>query len=265
MKEKENKSFYLKLYIIFTLSAIIIVGLIYLIGSGSTSIIENKMKPQSTSTPVAVHTPEPSVTPSALPSSTPTPTEAPVDVTSDDSIWRIVNKTHMISPDYVPSDLVQPNVLTNETQLLRKEAADALEQMFQAASDEGISLYLISGYRDYQLQTSLYNTYVARMGSEQAARIDDHPGASEHQIGLAADLGTADHVCELNGCFSTTQAYQWLVSHSYEYGWILRYPEGKEDVTGIMYSPWNFRYVGTEEAQKLYESGLTMEEYYHIQ
>lgn len=265
MKDKENKSFYHKLYIIFTLSAVIIVGLIYLISSGSTTIIENKIKPQTTSTPVVIHTPRPSSSPSVVPSPTLAPTEIPADVTSDDSIFRIVNKSHTISPDYVPSDLVQPNVPTNETQLLRKEAADALEHMFQAASEEGISLYLISGYRDYQLQTSLYNTYVARMGSEQAERIDDHPGASEHQIGLAADLGTTDHVCELGGCFSTTQAYQWLIHNSYRYGWILRYPEGKEDVTGIMYSPWNFRYVGTEEAQKLHESGLTMEEYYHLQ
>lgn len=265
MKDKENKSFYHKLYIIFTLSAVIIVGLVYLIGSGSTGKLERIMRPEPSSTPVIVHTPETTVTPSAVPTPTPAPTEIPVDVTSDDSIYRIVNKTHTISPDYVPSDLVQPAVPANETQLLRKEAADALEQMFQAASNDGISLYLISGYRDYQLQTSLYNTYVSRMGIQQAERIDDHPGASEHQIGLAADLGTVDHICELGGCFSNTTAYQWLVNNSYRYGWILRYPEGKEDVTGIMYSPWNFRYVGVEQAEKLYESGLTMEEYYHLQ
>lgn len=265
MKDKENRSFNHKLYIIFTLCAVIVAGLVYLIGSGSTVKLENIMKPESTSDSVTVHKPVPSVTPSVVPEETPEPTETPVDVTSDDSIYRIVNKTHPINPDYVPSDLVQPDVPSNETQLLRQEAASSLEQMFQAASDAGISLYLISGYRDYQLQTSLYNTYVAAMGSDQAERIDDHPGASEHQIGLAADLGTTDHVCELGGCFSTTQAYQWLIDNSYRYGWILRYPDGKEDVTGIMYSPWNYRYVGVEEAQKLYQSGLTMEEYYNLQ
>lgn len=263
MNNAGDKSFFHKLYIIIGLSSVIVAGLIYLIFSGGTERIQARnQKTASPTTEVADHTPKPTNIPS--PSAVPSPSGEPVDVTSDDSLTRIVNRTHPINPSYAPSDLVVPDVAMNNTQMVRQEAAGPLKELFQAASDAGYSLYLISGYRSYAEQVSLYHTYVAEFGGEYTNRIDSHPGASEHQIGLAVDLGTTDHACELSSCFGDTGASQWLSENAWKYGWILRYPADKEEITGIMDSPWNYRYVGREEARKIHESGLTMEEFYGL-
>lgn len=256
-----------KLYVLITLSAFMVVSLFYLIVSGGTKRLQETIdqKNQPTATPVVTASAEPAVTPSPTPSATPTPEpEVIVDTTSDDSLQRIVNDDHPIDPDYVPSDLVTPNVPMNGEQQLRSEAASALEEMFTAAGNEGISLYLVSGYRSYTQQLSLWYTYEEMYGEYETNRIDSHPGASEHQIGLAVDLGTADGTCELNACFADTDASVWLSEHAYEYGFILRYPDGKEEITGIKYHPWNYRYIGKEEAKKVQESGLTLEEFYNV-
>ena len=187
-----------------------------------------------------------------------------IDVYTDSSIYRIVNMEHLIDKNYVPKNLKSVNVPQIGTQLLREEAVKPLEEMFQAARKDNISLYLISGYRSYALQYSLWETYKARYGIETAKLIDAYPGSSEHQTGLSVDLGGADRKCELKGCFYDTQTYKWLHEHSYEYGFIERNPSGSEKVTGVQASPWNYRYVGKEEAEKIYKSGLTMEEYYKI-
>ena len=91
-----------------------------------------------------------------------------------------------------------------------------------------------------------------------------YPGHSEHQLGLACNLGTVDKECELKACFSDTAAYHWLQAKAYKYGYIERYPEGKQEVTDITYSPWNFRYTGKDAAERIYNSGKTMEEYYGL-
>lgn len=194
---------------------------------------------------------------------TATPTAEAVDIDSVDSITKLLNRTYTVAEDYVPSDLVTVNVTSNNEQQLRQEAADALEEMFAAASADGVELMLVSGYRSYKEQLSLWYTYEQRYGRSYALRMDDIPGASEHQLGLAADLGLATRSCELNGCFATTDAYTWLQEHAHEYGFIERYPYGKEDVTGVMYSPWHWRYVGVTEATGIWNcDGWTMEEYY---
>lgn len=267
MNNQNDRSFFHKLYIIIVLSSVIVAGLVYLIASGGTERIQKNA--HSTRTPEVVdHTaklteaPSPSASPSATPS--PSPSAQAVDITSDDSIDRIVNRSHPVDPSYVPADLVIPDVPMNNTQTIRKEAADAMKEMFDAADQDGIHLYLISGYRSYETQVSLYHTYLARFGNDYTEHLDCHPGASEHQLGLAADFGTVDQACELSTCFSDTDASQWLMNNAWKYGWILRYPQGKEAVTGIMYSPWNYRYAGKEEAGKIHDSGLTMEEYYGL-
>lgn len=260
-----EKSLKRKLYILITLSALMVVSLFYLIISGGTKKLQEYVdqKNQPTSSPVVSAAPVPSATPA--PTITPTPTpEVVIDTTSDDSLQRIVNDDHPIDASYVPSDLVTPAVPMNGQQQLRSEAASALEEMFSAAGNDGISLYLISGYRSYSQQLSLWYTYEERYGVEETNLIDSHPGACEHQIGLAVDLGTTDGTCELNACFADTEASIWLSEHAYEYGFILRYPAGKEEVTGLKYHPWNYRYIGKEEAKKVQESGLTLEEFYNV-
>ena len=208
-------------------------------------------------------TPTPSPTPS--PTSTPEPTVEPtVDTTTLSSIQKITNKSHPIDSGYVPVDLTVVNVNSNGTQFLRQEAASELAKMFAAAHKDGIDLYLVSGYRSYAQQLALYNTYVNTDGKALADSYDAIPGACEHQLGLAVDLSDDNRDHDIDDSFESTAAYQWLLKHSYEYGYILRFPRGKESITGIAYNPWSFRYIGVEEAKKVYDSGLTLEEYYKV-
>ena len=208
-------------------------------------------------------TPTPSPTPS--PTSTPEPTVEPtVDTTTLSSIQKITNKSHPIDSGYVPVDLTVVNVNSNGTQYLRQEAASELAKMFAAAHKDGVDLYLVSGYRSYAQQLALYNTYVSTDGKALADSYDAIPGACEHQLGLAVDLSDDNRDHDIDDSFESTAAYQWLLKHSYEYGYILRFPRGKESITGIAYNPWSFRYIGVEEAKKVYDSGLTLEEYYKV-
>ncbi len=233
------------------------------VSSEDEPALEPTMEPEPTEEPLTE--PEPTEEPVSEPEPTDQPEHSHADVYSDSSLLRIVNKDHVIDPNYVPENLVVPSVSQQNTQKLRVEAAAAIEQMFQGAANDGVKLYLVSGYRSYQEQQNLYREYVSRYGSERANMIDSYPGTSEHQIGLSVDLGAADRGCELRNCFKGTAAYAWLQAHSYEYGYIERNPMNSESWTGIQYSPWNFRYVGVEEAKKLYESGMSMEEFYYPQ
>ena len=251
-----------KLITIIGLCIAILIGLIILNFKGCDS---SKVKPEPTPEPTV----EPTATPEeVIPTPEPTPEPTPVatvDLESDDSINRYISQTHMISESYVPADLRAVKVHSAETKKLREEAAGKLEEMCQAAIDDRIYLKLVDGYRSYQQQADLFSYYTQIRGSYYASVVDDHPGASEHQLGLAADIGCWNGACELAYCFTQYPNYTWLRENSWKYGYIERYPEGKQSITGIVYSPWHYRYVGLEEAQKIYESGLTMEEYYGIQ
>lgn len=131
----------------------------------------------------------------------------------------------------------------------------ALQQLQNAAALNGYEMPLISGYRSYDYQASLYNNYVAMDGQAAADRYSARPGYSEHQTGLAFDIGKLDQN------YGDTPAGQWLAQHAHEYGFIIRYPQGKEHVTGYMYEPWHVRYLGASLASDVYMSGLTLEEY----
>lgn len=160
----------------------------------------------------------------------------------------IANKQFPLPSTYAPD--VQP------------EARQALDAMVAAAAQEGFQLTGFSGYRSYEYQTTLYNNYVARDGKEAADRYSARPGYSEHQTGLAFDIGEIGREdLWLTEAFGETAAGQWLVEHADEYGFILRYPKGKENLTGFMYESWHFRYVGTEHATKIKQQNVTLEEY----
>lgn len=267
------KSFYRKIYVILCLSGAVTVGLLYLILAGKTETLASLGKHDfvSTATPSIEATTTPTSTnePSSEPvvTSNPETTEEPenYDTSSNDSLYRIVNKTHTIEDTFVPSDLVEVDVPQLNTVTLRSEAANALESMFSNAENDDIDLYAISGYRSYDRQVYLQDYYINEYGDEEAYRIDCIPGSSEHQLGLAVDIGETSRDCELQGCFAYSDAYSWLKENAHLYGFIERYPEGKEDITGIKYSPWNYRYVGVELANQVYESGLTLEEYFDLQ
>lgn len=134
-------------------------------------------------------------------------------------------------------------------------ALDALRELQQAAANTGYSMPLISGYRSYQTQNSIYNSYVSRWGVEYTDTVSARPGHSEHQTGLAFDVG------ELNSSYGETKEGIWLKENCHKYGFIIRYLKGKEAITGYSYEPWHVRYVGVAVATYIMENNLTLEEY----
>ncbi len=156
----------------------------------------------------------------------------------------IANKTYALPSTYNPG--------------VDDAAASALAKMINAAAADGITLYQISGFRSYSTQQTLYNNYVARDGKAEADRYSARPGHSEHQTGLAFDLNS------LEQSFGETAEGKWLAENCWKYGFIIRYPQDKEAVTGYMYEPWHVRYLGVETATKVYNSGLCLEEYLGI-
>ena len=172
------------------------------------------------------------------------------------SLTVCVNRKSTLSSDYKPTDLVLPDVraVNSSNRLyMRKEAASALEELFKAAEDENYYLYAVSGYRSYSYQKSIYNPY---SGYSAPA------GASEHQLGLAMDITLAKYNGTLSVDFGNTKEGKWVKENAHKYGFIIRYLQGKEDITGYHYEPWHLRYLGVDLATELYEKNITLEEYY---
>lgn len=170
----------------------------------------------------------------------------------------LVNRQHAISKSYVPETrkVIGPGM----SQSMREDAAAALEEMFAAAKEDGINLAIVSGYRSYSKQSSIYSRKVKTQGREAADRVSARPGTSEHQLGLAMDLAKKGS-SQLNTSFGSTEEGKWVSANAHRFGFIVRYLKDYEDVTGYMYEPWHVRFVGKEHAQKLYETGLPMEWY----
>ncbi len=156
----------------------------------------------------------------------------------------IANKTYALPRDYNPG--VDP------------DAKDAFDEMQKAAAAEGLNIYISSGFRSYDYQAGLYERYVQRSGKAEADRYSARPGHSEHQSGLAFDLNSIDMT------FEDTPECEWVNKHCADYGFIIRYPKDGEAITGYMYEPWHIRYLGKDTARKVYDSGLTLEEYLGI-
>ena len=135
-----------------------------------------------------------------------------------------------------------------------------MQQFVADARAEGLSVFLSSGYRGFEEQQYLFNRKVEQYGEEKAATIVSRPGTSEHQTGLACDI--TDEYYELKDeSLENTALYQWMSKHCQEYGFIVRYPKDKEEITGIIYEPWHFRYVGVEAATYMVEHNLCLEEF----
>lgn len=189
--------------------------------------------------------------------------------TNAESISVIVNQNYKLPEDYSPNDLVYPNVRFTfkdkiEKRMMRKAAAEALETMFDAAEVDGIYLAGVSAYRSHATQKALFKRYVERDGYEKAKTYSAEPGTSEHETGLAIDVSASDGKCAAEDCFGGTVEALWLAENAANYGFIIRYPEGKEDITGYKYEPWHLRYVGVEIAKEIESEGLTLEEYYQV-
>ena len=182
------------------------------------------------------------------------------------SIPVLVNKQNKLPESYTPGDLVTTTVpfistATSEKRKMRKEAADALAEMFAAAKQQGITLLGVSAYRSHATQTSLFNYYVNADGYNKARTYSALPGTSEHETGLAIDVTGGNGKCAADDCFGGTPEAEWLQDHAAEFGFIVRYPKGKEAITGYKYEPWHIRYVGKEVAAEIMDAGITLEEY----
>ncbi|WP_313810956.1 M15 family metallopeptidase [Glutamicibacter sp.] len=185
------------------------------------------------------------------------------DLDDASSLLALINPSTKLSPeDYTPKELVS---VAGTSYQLRPEAADAVEDLVADARKAGHSIKVLSAFRSYQRQYSLFNQYQAKYGTAYAERISARPGTSEHQLGLAADLGYTNSQAELKEAFGRTPAGQWIAKHAVDYGLIVRYPQGMEKITGYKYEPWHVRYIGKEQAQAMADSGAeTYEEYYSM-
>lgn len=155
----------------------------------------------------------------------------------------IVNKTYSLPSTYAPGE--------------SKTARAAFDQMAAAAKKDGIGMYAFSTYRSYSRQKELYDNYVKKYGQKEADRFSAKPGHSEHQTGLAFDISQSG----ASDVYAESAASRWLAKNAYKYGFILRYPQNKEHITGYMYEPWHYRYLGVKTATAVYSSGKTLEEY----
>lgn len=190
--------------------------------------------------------------------------------TDADSLWIIVNKQHALHPKaYKPANLVVPGIalranITSTEKYVRADMATALEKMVNDALAQGVHFNLQSGYRSYDFQVALYNSYVQSQGQATADRQSARPGYSEHQTGLAADLGgTSQPACNVEACYADTTEGTWLAANAYKYGFIIRYPADKEPVTGYLYEPWHVRYIGTDLSIVMHNQGVeTLEEFF---
>ena len=234
--------------------------------------------PAPTSTPTPTFTPKPTAAPTQVPIGPETeqsllpgeltfdyPETAPLN-TDTDTYTLLVNKEYLLSSKYIPY-MVEPEVEIyhkgiNERRDLQPIAATAVEEMFAAAEADGLHLVLRCGFRSYKLQKSIYSWNLKTYGYYEVTRYHALPGTSEHQTGLAVDLCCEATNYENNFDIIQTPEYAWLLNNAHRYGWILRYPKHKTDITGYNFEPWHFRYVGVELATYLKYNDLVLEEYY---
>lgn len=171
------------------------------------------------------------------------------EVIEEDGITYIdgimmASKTYTLPADYDPG--------------INQEALDSFNEMALDAAEEDLNIYIASDYRSYYDQERIYNNYVDRDGKELADTYSSRPGHSDHQTGLAFDLNSIDD------SFGDTPESDWVAVNAHKYGFIIRYPDGKEDITGYQYEPWHIRYLGIDKATEIYESGLTVEEFLDV-
>lgn len=201
------------------------------------------------------------------PSPAPTFDTSTRSITDPASIWVVVDKLRPLNPvDYAPTDLVTVPVPYANAPTLRAEASRAIVTMFDAiTADTGLRLQSQSAYRSYSTQVSVYAGNVARFGQERADLVSARPGFSEHQTGLVMDISSVPAVCSLDVCFAGTPEGRWLAENGWRYGFLMRYPEGKTEITGYSFEPWHYRYIGTELAAEMHDRGiLTLEELFGL-
>jgi len=218
-------------------------------------------------------TPEPPQTGSTVaappPSSSGFPEDSAVTLSNSESgsYLALVNRHFRLPSHFSPSDLSIVSALNshgniNQSIRLRATAARAMENMLNTAYDEGGHvIVIVSGYRSYATQTTVHNNHIATRGETEARRVSARPGHSEHQLGLAMDLSTFGLGGRLSSQFSSTPEGAWIRDNAHRFGFIVRYPAGREPDTGFVYEPWHLRYIGVDAATQMFGSGLILEEF----
>lgn len=175
---------------------------------------------------------------------------------------RLASLDSLLEADYAPADLVDITVKRTSSSAIqmRTVAAQALSDMFEAAAADGLTLYAHSGYRSYQTQKTMYYNRLERLGKDDGAVA--YPGSSDHQTGLGIDVISKEWIgSSFNTKFAQTAEAQWMAANCMDYGFIIRYPEDKQQITNIMYEPWHLRYVGVDVAQYMMGNGMCLEEF----
>jgi len=175
----------------------------------------------------------------------------------------LLNKNYYLPSEFVPVDLREVLVNKNKHIELPAHVADQVEQLIAAATEDGVDIWLASGYRSYDYQEGIFSRRVARNGFEEAQTVVAIPGESEHQTGLAIDITSPAMGYGLDQTFDQQPEFIWMMENCYKYGFILRYPKDRTDITQYVYEPWHYRYIGdVEMAKEIMDNGITLEEYF---
>jgi D-alanyl-D-alanine carboxypeptidase len=241
------------------------VGLLVLALPGLLALAVGRSRPAAAASSPAAPVERTAAARRPLPPDSPAPAVEPTASSDPLSVAVLVNRTHPLPAGWVPPDLVEPDVPFDfaghdPKRLMRREAAGALGSLFSAARADGLPLVGVSAYRSETRQRDLFAQYRRRDGAATAETYSAPPGTSEHQTGLAIDVTGADGRCPASECFGLRPEAAWLAAHAAAYGFVVRYPAGKELVTGYRSEPWHLRYVGTELARSLAATGRVLEE-----
>lgn len=183
---------------------------------------------------------------------------------SDDQYLILVNKNHGLNQSYEPDNLVDAKPAVKGAtayQQVQKPVAEAFRKLSSDAKKQGYIIKVTSGYRPYAYQKKIFTKYVDKDGRYGAEQYSAEPGHSEHQTGLCADVSSPSVNYHLAQAYGTTDEGKWLAKNTHKYGFIIRFPKGKEKITGYEYEPWHIRYVGKAPAKQMYKKKLTLEEY----
>lgn len=181
------------------------------------------------------------------------------------NIWSLASRYHPLPVDFKAPNIVDTQMAHGDSDRpmqVQKTIESPLKQLFAAAESDGIELMLSSAYRSVSDQEELYNSFVTKQGQAMADLYVAKPGTSEHHTGLAVDFAIASAACESDSdkCSLSVVAADWLLENAATYGFIQRYPEGKQPLTGVAFEPWHYRYVGVPMAKAISDSSLTYDE-----
>lgn len=181
-----------------------------------------------------------------------------------DDFLVLINKTIRLPASYTPSDLVSIDDIVQTTKggmMLRAEAAESMREMNSSAKGDGVLIIILSAYRSYWSQQATFSSWVGSAGLAAAETFSARPGHSQHQLGTTFDYTSESVNLGLSKDLTNTAEGKWMAANAHKYGFVISYPKGAEAITGYIYEPWHYRYIGVENANKMMESQVILEEF----